>query len=433
MKIFRSLEHPRFRHYFFGQTISVIGFWLQSIAQAWLVYRLTDSAVMLGLVTFASFIPMLIAAPFAGVVTDRVDRRTMVLVTQVAQMLQAFALAALTLGGWVEPHHVVWLALVQGIANTFDGPARHSLLPVMVGGTRDLHNAIALNSLVMNLGRFAGPAIAGVLLVWIGEGWCFVLNGVSYLAVIASLTRLPSNRAERPTQSLVREFSEGFVWVWTNLPARLVMINLVLVSFCAPNYQTMMPVFAREVFAGDARLQGLLVSCAGAGALAGTMMLAARSSTAGIARVINVGSLAAGIGLTVFSLSPSLALAAIALTAVGFGVIVTGAGTNTLLQSLVEERLRGRVISLYMMAFLGTMPVGGFVVGWLTEQFGPQPSLAAYGLVSIASALMLWRRQPAIAAALASGTGRPRDEIAPGDAESKERDRGGSAGGGGRG
>lgn len=303
----------------------------------------------------------------------------------------------------------------------------------MVGGTRDLHNAIALNSLVMNLGRFAGPAIAGVLLVWIGEGWCFVLNGVSYLAVIASLTRLPSNRAERPTQSLVREFSEGFVWVWTNLPARLVMINLVLVSFCAPNYQTMMPVFAREVFAGDARLQGLLVSCAGAGALAGTMMLAARSSTAGIARVINVGSLAAGIGLTVFSLSPSLALAAIALTAVGFGVIVTGAGTNTLLQSLVEERLRGRVISLYMMAFLGTMPVGGFVVGWLTEQFGPQPSLAAYGLVSIASALMLWRRQPAIAAALASGTGRPRDEIAPGDAESKERDRGGSAGGGGRG
>lgn len=400
MKIFRSLEHPRFRHYFFGQTISVIGFWLQSIAQAWLVYRLTDSAVMLGLVTFAAFIPILVAAPLAGLITDRVDRRTMVLVTQSAQMLQAFALAALTLGGWIEPEHVVWLALVQGIANAFDGPARHSMLPVMVGGTADLHNAIALNSLVMNLGRFAGPAIAGVLLVWIGEGWCFLLNGVSYLAVIASLVRLPSSRATHAPQSLMREFSEGFVWVWNTLPARLAMINLVLVSFCAPNYQAMMPVYAREVFAGDARLQGLLVSCAGAGALVGTMVLAARGSTEGIARVINAGSLAAGIGLTVFSLSPSLALAAVALTAVGFGVIVTGAGTNTLLQSLAEDRLRGRVISLYMMAFLGTMPVGGFVLGWLTEQFGPRPSLAAYGVVSMASALTLWRRQAEIARAL---------------------------------
>jgi MFS family permease len=405
VKIFRSLDHPRFRHYFFGQTISVIGFWLQSIAQSWLVYRLTDSAVMLGLVTFASFIPILVVAPLAGLVTDRVDRRTMVLLTQGAQMLQAVALAALTLGGWVEPHHVVWLALVQGIANAFDGPARHSLLPVMVGGTADLHNAIALNSLVMNLGRFAGPAIAGVLLVWIGEGWCFVLNAVSYLAVIVSLARLPSSRAARSNQSLLRELSEGFEWVWTTLPARFAMINLVLVSFCAPNYQAMMPVFAREVFGGDARLQGLLVSCAGAGALVGTMMLAARSSTAGIARVINLGSFAAGIGLTVFSLSPSLPVAAIALTAVGFGVIVTGAGTNTLLQSLVEERLRGRAISLYMMAFLGTMPVGGFVVGWLTELFGPQPSLAAYGVISIASALMLWRRQHAIAEALAARAG----------------------------
>lgn len=400
MKIFRSLEHRRFRHYFFGQTVSVIGFWLQSIAQSWLVYRLTDSAVMLGLVAFASFIPMLVVAPFAGLVTDRVDRRTMVLVTQCAQMLQAFVLATLTLGGWVEPHHVVWLALIQGTANTFDGPARHSLLPVMVGGTAELHNAIALNSLIMNLGRFAGPAIAGVLLVWIGEGWCFVLNGVSYLAVIASLIALPSSRAQRAPVSWKRELAEGFVWVWSLLPARLLLINLVLVSFCAPNYQTLMPVFAREVFAGDARLQGLLVSCAGAGALVGTMMLAARGSTVGLPRVINLGSLAAGIGLTVFSLSPSLALAALALTAVGFGVIVTGAGTNTVLQSMVEERLRGRVVSIYMMAFLGTMPVGGFVVGWLTERLGPQPSLASYGLIASASALALWRKQPAIARAL---------------------------------
>jgi MFS family permease len=400
VQIFRSLAHSRFRHYFFGQTISVIGFWLQSVAQSWLMYRLTDSPVMLGLVAFAGFIPMLVLSPFAGLLTDRVDRRAIVLTTQSLQMVQALALAILTFGGWIEPEQIIWLALVQGIANTFDGPARHSLLPVMVGGTEDLHNAIALNSLVMNLGRFAGPAVAGALLVWVGEGWCFLLNAVSYLAVLASLSRLPSSRASAASGSWHKQLSEGFLWVKQLPVARALALNLVLVSLCAPNYQTLMPVFASEVFGGDARTQGLLISCAGAGALVGTMMLAARASVAGLARVINLGSLAAGFGLTVFALTDSLALAAPALAAVGFGVIVTGAGTNTMLQSLVEERLRGRIISLYMMGFLGTMPVGGLMLGGLAAHIGPQSALALFGLVSVASALLLWTRQGAIAASL---------------------------------
>lgn len=400
MQIFRSLRHPLFRRYFFGQTISVVGFWLQSIAQAWLVYRLTDSPVMLGLVTFASFIPMLVLAPVAGLITDRVDRRAMVLITQGVQMCQALVLASLTLAGAIEPEQVIALALIQGIANTFDGPARHSLLSVMVGGTKDLHNAIALNSLVMNLGRFAGPAMAGILLVWIGEGWCFLLNAVSYLAVLASLARLPRSRAGAGCGPWKEEISEGFRWFASTLPARVVMINLTLVSWCAPNYQTLMPVFASDVFGGDARIQGVLVSGAGAGALIGTLMLAARASVAGLPQVINAGSLAAGAGLIGFSSTNSMALAIPALGLVGFGVIVTAAGTNSLLQSLVPERLRGRVISLYMMSFLGTMPVGGLLLGWLAERFGPQGSLAAYGVVCVASALWFWRQQRCVGQAL---------------------------------
>lgn len=382
----------------------MVGFWLQSIALSWLVYRLTGSAVMLGLVAFVTSIPMLVLAPFAGLISDRVDRRSMVLLTQSAQMLQAFVLAGLTLGDWVEPWQIVALALLQGVANTFDGPARHSLLTVMVGGKSDLPNAIALNSLIMNLGRFIGPVVAGLLLAWIGEGWCFLLNGISYLGVMVSLAKLPTSRAAAGATpgDWRSQLREGFAWIWNSLPARMLMLNLIALSFSAPNYQTLMPIFAREVFHGDSRIQGLLITFAGAGALAGTLMLAARTSTVGLPRVINIGSFMAGTGLCVFSLTSWLPLAALGLSAVGFGVIVTGAGTNTILQGLVEERLRGRIISLYMMGFLGVMPVGGFVLGLLADRFGPQASLGSFGLIGLASAALLWRRQPAIREGLAA-------------------------------
>jgi len=263
---FRSLRHPSYRRYFIGQTVSVIGFWLQQLALSWLVYRLTRSPLMLGVVAFAGTIPMLVLSPLAGVVVDRVNRRTLVLVTQSTQMLQAFALAALTFTGTIRAEFVPALAMIYGAAWAFDVPVRQALLPVMVGGRDDLPNAIALGSLTMNLGRFIGPILAGGLLAWAGEGWCFLLNGVSFLAVLFALSKLPSVPPPGLPGKWRAQLADGFAWVWGFLPARLLIANLALMSLTVPGYQSLMPIFAAEVFGGDARVQGVLISSAGCGA-----------------------------------------------------------------------------------------------------------------------------------------------------------------------
>lgn len=391
MQIFRSLEHRNFRLYFFGQTISVIGFWLQSIAIGWLVYRLTDSGWMLGLVAFCSHIPMLIVSPFAGLLADRVDRRKLVIASQSLQMVQALVLAVLAFGEWINPEHIVVLALVQGIAQAFDAPARHALLPAMIGGTAGLPNAIALNSLVMNLGRFLGPAIAGVLIAWLGEAGCFLLNAISYLAVLFALFQLPAlpPRSRGPS-SLCAEMLEGFAWVSQCLPARVLMINLAVLSLTAPTYQTLMPMFVQEVFGGDSKTLGILVGAAGLGALAGTLLLASRQSMRGLTTLINAASLLAGLGLLAFSFTSSVGLAMAALVLVGFGIIVTAAGTNTVLQRVVEDRLRARVISIYLMSFIGTAPLGSLVLGALAGPLGPALATGGFALVCVASAVWLW-------------------------------------------
>jgi MFS family permease len=393
VQVFRSLSHRPFRHYFIGQTVSLIGFWLQSIALSWLVYRLTGSAVMLGTVVFATSIPMLVLMPAAGILTDRVDRRRLVIMTQSVQMVQALVLALLTFTGLVSVSVIIVLALVQGVAAAFDAPVRQALLTVMVPTRAELPNAIALNSLIMNLARFVGPALAGVLLDVLGEGWCFLLNGVSFLAVLISMFRLPAQPAQPSGRAWRRDLMEGFSWVWTLWPARVLMFNLVLMSLTAPAYQTLMPIFAQDIHAGDASLQGLLVSCAGAGALAGTLMLAARPSVRGLGAVINLASLAAALGLICFALTTNTGVAGASLVAVGFGIIVTAAGTNTVLQSLSDDRLRGRVIAVYIMAFLGMMPVGSLALGWLAARIGPQFALAAFGALGLVSALLLLTRQ----------------------------------------
>jgi MFS family permease len=391
VQIFRSLEHRNFRLYFFGQTISVIGFWLQSIAIGWLVYRLTDSGWMLGLVAFCTHIPMLLVSPFAGLLADRVDRRKLVIASQSLQMVQALVLAVLAFGQWITPEHIVVLALVQGIAQAFDAPARHALLPAMIGGTAGLPNAIALNSLVMNLGRFIGPAIAGVLIAWLGEAGCFLLNAISYLAVLFALLQLPAvpPRARAPS-SLRAEMLEGFAWVSQCLPARVLMINLAVLSLTAPTYQTLMPMFVQEVFGGDSKTLGILVGAAGLGALAGTLLLASRQSMRGLTTLINVASLLAGLGLLAFSLTRSVGFAMVALVLVGFGIIVTAAGTNTVLQRVVEDRLRARVISIYLMSFIGTAPLGSLVLGALAGPLGPALATGGFALVCVASAVWLW-------------------------------------------
>lgn len=396
--IFRSLAHRRFRHYFFGQAVSAIGFWVQQVALSWTVYRVTGSAAMLGAVAFASSIPILIVSPVAGALVDRLDRRGVVIAMQVLQMVQAFALAALVFTGTIGAAAVLVLALVNGVAWTFDAPARQALLPVMIGGRAELPNAIALNSLVMNLARFVGPVLGGALLAWAGEGWCFLFNGLSFLAVILVLRRLPTvPPVARPRGRWRDELTDGFRWVWSNPPARLLVMLLAVTSFTAPAYQTLMPIFARDVFGGDARLQGLLVSSAGAGALVGTAMLAWRRSLQGLDRVLVRSAFGAGLGLTAFAFAPTPLAAMFAVAVAGFGVIVTASGVNTILQSTVDEHRRGRVVSVYLMAFLGVSPLGNLLVGWLAQLFGASAALSTYGAVCAVAALIAGfslRRRP---------------------------------------
>ena len=403
MQIFRSLGHREFRLYFLGQAVSLVGFWLQSIALGWLVYRITDSGWMLGVVAFATNIPILILSPLAGLIADRVDRRQMVLATQSLQMLQALALAILTFAEWVTPAQIIMLALVQGIAQAFDSPARHALLPTMVGSSSELPNAIALNSLVMNVGRFIGPAIAGVLLAWLGEAWCFLLNAASFCAVLLALAQLPPAPPPRSgSTSFSAQIVEGFAWVCASVPARLLVINLAAMSFTAPTYQALMPMFVQEVFEGDSRTLGLLVGSAGLGALAGTLLLASRQSMRGLARLINAASAAAGCGHLLFALTPHVGLAMLALMPVGFGIIVTAAGTNTILQRMVDDRLRARVVAIYLMSFLGTAPLGSLALGGLAEWLGPSLATASFALACCASALWLWRSRARLDAGLAA-------------------------------
>lgn len=397
-EVFRSLVHPRFRHYFIGQAVSAIGFWVQQVALSWTVYQVTGSAAMLGAVAFASSIPILIVSPVAGALVDRMDRKRVVIATQLLQMGQAFALAALVFTGSIGATAVLALALLNGIAWTFDAPARQALLPVMIGGRAELPNAIALNSLVMNLARFVGPVLGGALLAWAGEGWCFLFNGFSFLAVILVLRRLPTVPAvTRPRGRWRDELTDGLRWVWNDPPSRRLVLLLAVTSFTAPAYQTLMPIFARDVFGGDARLQGLLVSSAGAGALVGTAMLAWRHSLRGLDRVIARSALGAGLGLVAFAFAPTAIAAMFAVAVCGFGVIVTASGVNTMLQSTVDEHRRGRVVSVYLMAFLGVSPLGNLVVGWLAQACGAQWALSAYGVgcaLAASYAALSLRRRP---------------------------------------
>ena len=404
---FRSLRHRPFRRFFVGQTISIIGFWTQQIALTWTVYRLTGSPALLGVVAFAANIPMLVVSPFAGVLVDRFDRRHVVLATQGVQMLQAVTLAVLAVTGWLRVEHIIVLSALYGLTWSFDTPARQSLLTVMVGGRDDLPNAIALNSAIMNLGRFVGPAVAGTLLAAVGEAGCFAINALSYLAVLPALWALPPSRSGAPPAGLLRDLAEGFRWVWQTRPARLLIGTLMITSFTLPSYMSMMPVFASDVFGGDAKLQGLLVSSAGAGALVGTAMLAMRASVHGLVTTVIAAGLVGALALTAFSLAGTLWLAMPALAVVGFAVIVTAAGTNTILQSIVEERLRARIVSIYVMAFLGMSPLGSLAVGALSRATGVQLALAGYGIVCLIVAGLMATRHRALRDELARLHHRP--------------------------
>jgi MFS family permease len=390
----RALRHRDFRLFFAGQGVSQIGTWLQLIATSWLVYRLSGSAFLLGLAAFAMQIPFLVLAPLAGVFVDRLDRRRVLLATNSVAAAQALAMFSVVALGVVEPWHLVAGNLVLGIVNACDSPARQALLIQLVRGRADLPSAIALNSIMMNLARFVGPMLGGALIAALDERWGFAANAASYLAMLLALSRIPSGGGALPPaeQGLLRQLAAGARYAFGFLPARSALLLLATTSVTAGSYATLMPWFAREAFDGDSQTLGWLISCAGLGAMTGMFYLALRPGIRGLYRLLAWTAATAGAALCVFSLSTSLWLALPALYAVGLGLMLTAASTNTLLQSIVPDELRGRVASLYIMSFIGMSPLGALAAGWIAERAGPPLTLAACGLLAIAAAA-LYRTQ----------------------------------------
>jgi MFS family permease len=392
--IARALAHRNYRLFFSGQSVSLVGTWITRVATSWLVYRLTGSALLLGVVGFAGQIPTLIMAPVTGVLIDRWNRHRVLVITQVASMLQSVALAVLALSGIITVGEIIALQAVQGIINAFDTPARQAFVVKMVDDRNDLPNAIALNSLMVNGSRIIGPSIGGVLIAAFGEGWCFVIDAVSYLAVIASLfaMRIARERPARADTHILEELREGFRYVSGFLPVRAVLLLLALTSIMGMPYTVLMPAVAREILHGGPHTYGILLTASGVGAMAGALYLASRVSVVGLERAIALAACTFGAGLIAFSRSHLLWLSLLVLPIAGAGMMIAMASTNTFVQTVVEERLRGRVMAFYAMAFLGTAPIGSLLAGFVADRIGVPTTILIGGAVCIAggSAFALW-------------------------------------------
>lgn len=394
----RALRHRNFRWFFTGQGVSQIGSWLQMIATSWLIYRLSGSALLLGVSAFAQQIPFLLLAPLAGVFVDRFDRRRLLIATNFVATLQALAMFSVVALGVVQPWHLIAGNLVLGLVNAWDAPARQSILIQLVGGRQDLPSAIALNSVMMNLARFVGPMVGGVLIAALGERWGFAANAASYLAMLFALSRIPSGAqpAVSAEHGILRQLAAGARYAYGFLPARCALMLLTAANITVGSYVALMPWFAREAFHGDSGTLGLLISAAGLGALTGMVYLALRSGIRGLFRLLAWTVALAGAALCVFSFAKSLWLALPALYFVGLGLMLTAASTNTVLQSIVPDELRGRVASLYVMSFIGMAPLGALLSGWIAEHIGPPLTLAAGGMLGIAAATLYRTQLPAI-------------------------------------
>ncbi|HEX5269076.1 MAG TPA: MFS transporter, partial [Gemmataceae bacterium] len=380
----RALSHRNFRLFVFGQGVSLIGTWMQQVALAWLVFVLTgsssQSSFWLGLVGFCGQAPALLLAPFAGVIVDRANRHRLLLVTQTLMMLQAFGVAALAFSGRADVPSLVALSLFLGVVNVFDMTARQAFYTEMLDRREDLANAIALNSSIVNGSRLVGPALAGLLLAETSAGVCFAVNGVSYLAVLAALLamRLPARPRPPVRGRIVAGLREGLAYALGFAPIRSILLLLSLVSLMGMSYAVLLPVFASDVLHGGPTTYGLLTAASGVGALAGALLLAARHSVLGLGRWITFTPALFGAALIGFSFSTTLWLSLPLLTVAGFAMMVQMASSNTVLQTIVEEDKRGRVMSLYTMAFLGTAPLGSLLAGWLADVIGP-PKMVRLG------------------------------------------------------
>jgi MFS family permease len=395
----RALRYRNYRLFFLGQIVSLAGSWITTTATSWLVYRLTGSPLLLGLVGFAGQFPAFLFGPVAGIFVDRWDRRRLLVATQTISMLQSFTLAALTLSGHITVGAILALNVVQGVVNAFDMPGRQAFLIALIENKADLGNAIALNSSMVNVARLLGPSIAGAVIAATNEGWCFFIDGVSYLGVIAALVAMrvqPRPASNGPRRGPVEQFVEGFRYVFGFHPIRSIILLLALVSLVGVPYSVLMPIFATSVFHGGPRTLGLLMTSAGTGALIGALWLAQRRSVVGLGRVIVIASTMFGAGLIGFSFARVLWLAIPCLMIAGFGFIVQMAASNTIIQTIVDDEKRGRVMSFYTMAFLGTVPFGSLIAGSMSARIGAAHTLLIGGISCLAGAAWFGRQLPAI-------------------------------------
>ncbi|PYS51686.1 MAG: MFS transporter [Acidobacteria bacterium] len=395
----RALSHRNYKLFFSGQSISLIGTWMTRIATSWLVYRLTGSALLLGVVGFSGQIPSFLLAPFAGVLVDRWSRHRLLVATQVLSLLQSLALAVLTLTGIIKIWHVIVLSIFQGLINAFDMPARQAFVVEMVERREDLANAIALNSSMVNAARLLGPSIGGVIIAAVGEGWCFMIDAISYVAVIASLLlmKITPRVTERIREAkMLRQLNEGWKYASRFAPIRNILLLLALVSLVGMPYTVLMPVFANDILKGGPSTLGLLMAASGVGALAGALLLAARRSVLGLGKFIPLTAAAFGAGLIAFSFSRVLWLSLVLMIVTGLGFMVQMAASNTVLQTIVEEDKRGRVMSFYTMAFMGTAPFGSLLAGSVAERIGAPYTLLFGGLGCILGAVWFATSLPAL-------------------------------------
>lgn len=393
----RALRHRNFQLFFFGQLISLTGTWMQSVAQAWLVYRLTGSAKLLGLVTFAGQFPIFLLAPAGGLIADRFSRHKVVVFTQSASMALAAAIAWLTLTDRITIPEVFVIAACMGAVNAFDVPARQSFLVEMVG-REDMVNAIALNSAMFNGARIVGPAIAGILVAKIGEGWCFTLNAASYIAVIAGLLSMKVNAWVPPADPppALETIREGFAYLAATKPVRALLLLLGLVSFAGSPYTVLMPIFADKVLHEGAQGLGTLMGAIGAGALFGALFIASRASVAGFGRWISIASIGFSVTLIGFAFSKTMLLAVALLFIGGFAMMIHLGSTNSLVQSMVPDRMRGRVMSVYSMMLMGMGTVGALTAGYLAEHIGTPNTIAIGAVMCLAGGVTLALSWPAI-------------------------------------
>lgn len=397
--LLRALHSRNYRLFIAGQSVSLVGTWMQQVAMSWLVYRMTGSALLLGVIGFTSQIPTLLVSPFAGVLADRWDRRRLLMATQTLAMVQAAILAAFVMTGIIQVWQIILLSLFLGLVNAFDIPIRQSFVIEMIENREDLGNAIALNSSMVNGARLIGPSIAGMLVASVGEGVCFILNSISYLSVLIALAAMriePRPQQDRARPHILHELREGFTYAYGFGPIRSILTLVAIVSLMGMPYTVLVPVFAKETLHGGAHTFGFLMTAGGCGALTGTLYLASRRTVLGLGRIILLSTILFAIGISSFAVSRYLALSLASLAVAGFGAMTLVASCNTILQTILEENKRGRVMSFFTVSFIGMAPFGSFGAGAMAGIIGARETLLLGAAACLAGAVFFARQLPRI-------------------------------------